>query len=100
MTLHIYLLIDSYEITEDQASYHPVNKSAYKRHCTDSAGRGWRLIGMEWSKREKEVARQAFKAAYFHECTAALEVVRNMAAEIDEPTGLWQLSDYLTNKRR
>ena len=55
---------------------------------------------MEWSKREKEIARQAFKAAYFRECTAALEVVRNMAAEIDEPNGLWQLSDYLTNKRR
>ena len=55
---------------------------------------------MEWSKSEKEIARQAFKAAYFRECMAALEVVRNMAAEIDEPTGLWQLADYLMSKQR
>lgn len=55
---------------------------------------------MEWSKREKEIARQAFKAAYLRECMSALEVVRNMVALIDEPTGLWELSDYLMNKRR
>ena len=100
MTLHLYLLIDSYEITEDQASHNPVKQSGYKRHHTDSAGRGWRLSGMEWSKREREIARQVFKAAYLRECMAAMEVVRNMVALIDEPTGLWQLSDYLTNKRR
>ena len=60
----------------------PVNQSGYKRHRTDSAGRGWMMSKMEWSKLEKETARQAFKAAYFRECMAALEVVRNMAAEI------------------
>ncbi len=52
-----------------------------------------------WSKREKEIARRAFEAAYFRECMAAREVVRKMAAEIDDPTGLWQLSEYLTDKR-
>jgi hypothetical protein len=55
---------------------------------------------MQWSKREKQIARRAFEAAYFRECIAALEVVRHIAAKIDGPTGLWQLSDYLTDKRR
>ena len=54
----------------------------------------------EWSKREKEIARRAFEAAYFRECMAVREVVRKMAAEIEDPTGLWQLSDFLTEKRK
>ena len=55
---------------------------------------------MQWSKREKQIARTAFEAAYFRECIAALEVVRHMAAEIDESAGMWRLSDYLMDKRR
>lgn len=50
----------------------------------------------EWSKREKVIARQAFEAAYFRECMAAREVVREMAAEIEDTADLWRLSDYLT----
>jgi len=53
----------------------------------------------EWSKREKVIARQAFEAAYFRECMAAREVVREMAAEIEDTADLWRLSDYLTEKR-
>jgi len=30
----------------------------------------------------------------------ALEVVRKMAAEIDDPTDLWRLSEYLTKTRK
>jgi hypothetical protein len=54
----------------------------------------------DWSKREKEIARRAFEAAYFRECMAAREAVRKMAAEIDDPPGLWRLSDFLTEKRK
>ena len=48
----------------------------------------------EWSKQEKKIARRAFEVAYRRECMAALEVVRKMAAEIDDLTDLWRLSDY------
>lgn len=54
----------------------------------------------EWSKREKEIARRVFEAAYRRECMAALEVVRKMAAEIDDPTDLWRLSEYLVKMRK
>jgi len=53
-----------------------------------------------WSKREKEIARRVFEAAYRRECMAALEVVRKMAAEIDDPTDLWRLSEYLVKMRK
>lgn len=55
---------------------------------------------MDWSKQEKEIARKAYRAAYNRETTAIAENVRKMAAEISDPTGLWQLHDYLTEKRR
>lgn len=54
----------------------------------------------DWSKQEKTIARIAFEAAYFRECMAARDVVRKMAAEIDDPPGLWRLSDFLTEKRK
>lgn len=55
---------------------------------------------IEWSKKEREIARQAFEAAYFRECMAARDVARKMAAEIIDPAGLWRLSDYLAEKRK
>jgi hypothetical protein len=55
---------------------------------------------MEWSKQEKEIARRAFKAAYSRECMTIAQSVRKMASEINDPSGLWQLHDYLTEKRK
>jgi hypothetical protein len=54
----------------------------------------------EWSKQEKEIARRAFKAAYSRECKAIAESVRKMTSDINDPIGLWQLHDYLTEKRK
>lgn len=54
----------------------------------------------EWSKSEKEIARQAYKAAYNRECKAILEDVRKMAAETRDSTGLWKIHNYLTKKRK
>jgi hypothetical protein len=54
----------------------------------------------EWSKQEKKIARRAFKAAYSRECMAIAESVRKMASEINDPIGLWQLHDCLTEKRK
>ncbi len=49
----------------------------------------------EWSKPEKEIARKAYRAAYNREVMTIAENVRKMAAEINEPSDLWKIHDYL-----
>jgi len=41
-----------------------------------------------WTKREKEIARQAFDAAYRRECGAILDMARTMASTAREPADL------------
>lgn len=55
---------------------------------------------MEWSKQEKEIARCAFSVAYERECMAVAINTRKMADGINEPTDLWKIHDYLTEKRK
>jgi hypothetical protein len=55
---------------------------------------------VEWSKPEKEIARRAYRVTYERECAAIAEEVRRMAAGIKAPTDMWQLHDYLTEKRK
>ena len=55
---------------------------------------------MTWSKREKEVARKAYRAAYERECTTILERVRRMAGKANEPKALWEIHNYLTQRRK
>jgi hypothetical protein len=58
-----------------------------------------RLSSADWSKPEKEIARRAYRAAYEREAMAIAHNVRKMAAEINKPSDMWQLHDYLTEKR-
>ena len=53
----------------------------------------------QWTKREKDIARKAFDAAYGRECKAISQNVRKMAVGINDPHGLWRLLEYLTKKR-
>jgi hypothetical protein len=53
-----------------------------------------------WSKPEKEIARKAYRAAYHRECSDILMTVRKMAAEAEDPAGLWKIHDFLSEKRR
>lgn len=59
-----------------------------------------RLSSADWSKQEKEIARQAFSAAHEREAMAIAHNVRKMAAGINEPSDIWTLHDYLTEKRK
>ena len=59
-----------------------------------------RLSSKDWSKQEKEIARRAFSAAHEREYMAIAHEVRKMAARINEPSDIWQLHDYLTEKRK
>jgi hypothetical protein len=54
----------------------------------------------KWSKHEKEIARRAFDAAYKRECMTILEKAREMAAKANTPAALWEIHDYLTEKRK
>jgi len=54
----------------------------------------------EWSKPEKEIARKAYRAAYNREVMTIAENVRKMVAEINEPSDLWKIHDYLSEKRK
>jgi hypothetical protein len=54
---------------------------------------------MEWSKQEKKIARKAFSAAYERECMVIEINARKMAEGINEPSDMWKIHDYLTEKR-
>jgi hypothetical protein len=58
------------------------------------------MIEMEWSKQEKEIARRAFGVAYERECMAIAYNTIKTANEINKPTDLWKIHDYLTEKRK
>ncbi|MDM7940353.1 MAG: hypothetical protein QUS07_08430 [Methanothrix sp.] len=58
------------------------------------------MNGTKWSKTEKQIARQAYEAAYTRECAEIGKTVRKMAATASDPSGLWELHDYLTKRRR
>jgi len=54
---------------------------------------------IQWTKREKDIARKAFGTAHERECKAIYQNVRKMAVGINDPSGLWRLSEYLTKIR-
>ena len=57
------------------------------------------MIETQWTKREKDIARKAFDAAYERECKAISQNVRKMALGINDPPGLWRLLEYLAKIR-
>ena len=58
------------------------------------------MVEIEWSKPEKEIARRAFDSAYERECMAIAHKVREMADRVYEPSDMWEIHDYLTEKRK
>jgi hypothetical protein len=53
----------------------------------------------KWSKTEKKISRAAFEKAYQRECSDISEKIRTKAKKISEPDNIWQLHDFLTEKR-
>jgi hypothetical protein len=58
------------------------------------------MIETEWSKHEKGIAHSAFSAAYERECMVIAHNALKMTVEINEPSGIWEIHDYLTKKRK
>ncbi|VVB63334.1 Uncharacterised protein [uncultured archaeon] len=60
---------------------------------------GRNMSETQWTKREKDIARKAFNAAYERECKAISQNVREMAVRINDPPDLWHILEYITKKR-
>jgi len=53
-----------------------------------------------WSRTEKTIARKAFDAALGRELHEVIQEAKKMASEIQQPSDLWDLEHYLTERRK
>src|SRR6516162_3276719 len=53
-----------------------------------------------WSKSEKAIARKTFDAALEGELQEVIQEAKRMASQIKQPSDLWDLEHYLTERRR
>ena len=61
---------------------------------------GTTMREMKWSPTEKVIARKAFDWALGRELQSATLEARSKAAKIQEPSNLWDLEQYLTQRRQ
>jgi hypothetical protein len=55
---------------------------------------------MTWSRSEKAIARQAFDAALKRELHELMQEAKEIAGGIKQPSDLWDLQEYLTQRRK
>lgn len=53
-----------------------------------------------WSNSERKIVRRAFEQALKQELQEVLLQAKKMAAQIKDPTELWELEKYLTDRRK
>ena len=53
-----------------------------------------------WSRSEKAIARKAFDAALKRELHEVIQEAKQMAGQIQQPSDLWDLEHYLTERRK
>jgi hypothetical protein len=53
-----------------------------------------------WSRSEKVIARTAFDAALGRELHEVIQEAKKMAGQIQQSSDLWDLEDYLTQRRK
>jgi len=58
------------------------------------------MCELKWSHAEKTVARRAFDLALGKQLEALLQEAKGRAARIEEPSELWDLESWLTERRR
>jgi Photoprotection regulator fluorescence recovery protein len=66
----------------------------------DSAAQNVPMYELKWSHAEKTVARRAFDLALGKELKALLQEAKGRAARIEEPSELWDLESWLTERRQ
>lgn len=62
---------------------------------SDAENRPTAIRDMRWSPSEEAVARQAFDRALHRELESVIREAQRLAAEIQQPSDLWELEDYL-----
>jgi hypothetical protein len=55
---------------------------------------------LTWSKSEKAITRKAFDAALQRELHEVMQEAKHMASQIQQPSDLWELEHYLTERRK
>ena len=53
-----------------------------------------------WSSSEKRAARAVFDAALKRELQEVIQHVKQTASQINEPAEMWELEQYLTERRK
>ena len=53
-----------------------------------------------WSRSEKIIARKAFDAALKRELHEVMQEAKQMASQIQQPSDVWDLEHYLTERRK
>ena len=54
---------------------------------------------LKWSAAEKAIARKAFDLALQRELEAVIREAKDQAARVEQPSDLWELEHYLTQRR-
>jgi len=55
---------------------------------------------LKWSGAEKTIARKAFERALHQDLEAVIRETRKMAETIEQPSDVWELERYLTQRRK
>lgn len=58
------------------------------------------IYDLKWSSDEKKVARKAFDNAYYREMEEIKSLFLEKAANIKNSTDLWEIEDFLNQKRK
>jgi len=58
------------------------------------------IRSLKWSSAEKVIARKAFEYALQQDLGAIIRQAKKMAGSIEQPSDLWDLERYLTERRK
>src|SRR6266704_3292316 len=58
------------------------------------------IRSLKWSDAEKAIARKAFERALQQDLGAIIRQAKKMAGRIEQPSDLWELERYLTDRRK
>jgi hypothetical protein len=58
------------------------------------------MFDFKWSHAEKVIARQAFERALHNELQCTIREAKDRAAKIIKPTELWELEEWLAERRQ
>ena len=58
------------------------------------------MRNLKWTPAEKAIARRAFELALHRELEAVIRETKDRAVKIEQPSELWDLEHYLTQRRK